>query len=178
MKRKIDVTKLCKLAFDPSTLTPTESGEESLQAIFFATSQFTRSLIISRGHATLHLAVSVGRSVGPSVCHIFWISSGFCITAPAQPSATGVPCIRPCWLFDGWRDHPTTPVTRGWAVKIKCKCSANELPGYLVQGQLTKNLPDVEERCIYMNKLAHFRPNLLNCEQIWFILMHTLSVWS
>ena len=39
---------------------------------------------------------SVDRSVGPS--H-FWILSGFCITAPAQPSATGLPCIRPCF---GW----------------------------------------------------------------------------
>ena len=45
--------------------------------------------LFSRGHATLHIAVSVGRS------HL-WIPSGFCITAPAQPSATGLPCIRPC----------------------------------------------------------------------------------
>ena len=37
---------------------------------------------------------SVGRSVRPK--H-FWIPSGFCITAPAQPSATGLPCIRPCF---------------------------------------------------------------------------------
>ena len=36
---------------------------------------------------------SVGRYVGTS--H-FWIPSGFRITAPAQPSATGLPCIRPC----------------------------------------------------------------------------------
>ena len=35
----------------------------------------------------------VGRSVHPS--H-FWIPSGFRITAPAKPSATGLPCIRPC----------------------------------------------------------------------------------
>ena len=27
----------------------------------------------------------------------FWIPSGFCITAPAQPSATGLPCIRHCF---------------------------------------------------------------------------------
>ena len=41
---------------------------------------------------------SVGRSVGPSVgpSH-FWIPSGFRITAPAQHSATGLPCIRPCF---------------------------------------------------------------------------------
>ena len=37
------------------------------------------------------------RSVGTSVrwSH-FLIASGFHITAPAQPSATGLPCIRPC----------------------------------------------------------------------------------
>ena len=49
----------------------------------------------SRGHATLHLAVSVGRSVRYK---LFWILSGFCITAPAQPSATVLPCIRPCFF--------------------------------------------------------------------------------
>ena len=45
--------------------------------------------LFSRGHAILHLAVflSVRRSVGPSVR-----------TAPAQPSATVLPCIRPCFL--------------------------------------------------------------------------------
>ena len=56
--------------------------------------------IFSRGHATLHLAVSVVRSVGMSVPpvlrHIFEFRAVFCITALAQPSATGLPCIRPC----------------------------------------------------------------------------------
>ena len=28
----------------------------------------------------------------------FWIESGFWITAPAQASATGLPCIRPCFI--------------------------------------------------------------------------------
>ena len=28
----------------------------------------------------------------------FWIATGFCITAPAQLSATVLPCIRPCLL--------------------------------------------------------------------------------
>ena len=59
------------------------------------------SFVFSRWHATLHLAVSIGRSVGlsarqsvgPSVCRPiglshFWIPGGFCFTAPAQPSAT------------------------------------------------------------------------------------------
>ena len=59
--------------------------------------QLLMLFILSRGHSTLHLAVSVGMSVGPSVGPSrFWILSGFCITAPAQPSATGLPCIRPC----------------------------------------------------------------------------------
>ena len=59
--------------------------------------------IFSRGHATQHLAVSVGRLVGMSVgmsvrpSH-FWIPSGYRITAPAQPSTTGLPCIRPCFF--------------------------------------------------------------------------------
>ena len=38
---------------------------------------------------------SVGWSVRPSQ---FWIPSGFRITAPAQPSPTGLPCIRPCFF--------------------------------------------------------------------------------
>ena len=49
-------------------------------------------------HATLHIAVSVGMSVGPSVRHIFWIPSNFRITAPKQPYTTGLPCIRPCFF--------------------------------------------------------------------------------
>ena len=33
----------------------------------------------------------------------FWNASGFSITAPAQPSATGLPCIRPCFpLPEQW----------------------------------------------------------------------------
>ena len=68
-----------------------------LIVIFYSLSLFFFFfLIFSRGHATLHLGLSVGRSVGPS--H-FWIPSDFRITAPAQPSATGLPCIRPCLLW-------------------------------------------------------------------------------
>ena len=63
--------------------------------------------LFSRGHATQHLALSVGPSVGQS--H-FWIPSGFRITAPAQPSATGLPCIRPCFL--------TIYVKHFWVKKI------------------------------------------------------------
>ena len=43
---------------------------------------------------SLHLAVSVRPSVRPKY---FWIAIGLRITAPARPSATGLPCIRPCW---------------------------------------------------------------------------------
>ena len=50
------------------------------------------SLIFSREHATLHLAVSVARLY-------FWTPNGFRITAPVQPSATGLPCIRPCYMI-------------------------------------------------------------------------------
>ena len=42
---------------------------------------------------------SVGRSVRPS--H-FGIPSTFRITAPAQLSATGLPCIRPCFFPGFW----------------------------------------------------------------------------
>ena len=55
----------------------------------------TRRALFSRGHATLHLAVSVGTSVRYEFC---WIPSNYCITAPAQSSATVLPCIRPCFL--------------------------------------------------------------------------------
>ena len=55
----------------------------------------THFRIFSRGHATLHLAVSVGRSLDRS--H-FLIPRGFGITALAQPSATGLPCIGPCFM--------------------------------------------------------------------------------
>ena len=55
-------------------------------------------LVFSRGHATLHLALSVGRLVGRSVGRSqFWIPSSFRITAAAQPSATGLPCSGPCY---------------------------------------------------------------------------------
>ena len=52
--------------------------------------------LFSRGHATLHLAVLVRWSVGPKY---FWIASGLWIIAPTQPSATGLPSIRPSFFF-------------------------------------------------------------------------------
>ena len=41
--------------------------------------QFYTISIVSRGHATLHLAVSVGRSVGPSFRHIFEFRAVFAL---------------------------------------------------------------------------------------------------
>ena len=51
-------------------------------------------VFFSRQHANLHLAMSVG----PSVPWLFLIASGVRITAPAHPSTTGLPCIRPCFI--------------------------------------------------------------------------------
>ena len=54
------------------------------------------------------------RSVGKS--H-FWILSGFCITAPAQPSATGLPCIWPCYAIRLKDLRPDTwPISSRWWV--------------------------------------------------------------
>ena len=39
------------------------------------------------------------RSVRPSVGHISEFRAFFCGTAPAQPFATGLPCIRPCLML-------------------------------------------------------------------------------
>ena len=48
---------------------------------------------------------SIRQSVGPSIrpSH-FWIAGSFCITAPAQLSATLLPCIRPCLDYNGLSD--------------------------------------------------------------------------
>ena len=51
--------------------------------------------VFRRGHASIHLAVSVC----PYVCHIFEFWVVFCITAPAQPSTTVFPRIQPCRPF-------------------------------------------------------------------------------
>ena len=55
--------------------------------------------LFSRGHATLHLAVSASPSVRPSKIFLK-LRAVFRIIAPAQPSATGLPCIRPCFHCD------------------------------------------------------------------------------
>ena len=64
---------------------------------FFCFLFFFLYAIFSRGHATT--PCRVGRPVGQSHC---WIAIGLCITAPAQLSATGLPCIRPCYLLMGF----------------------------------------------------------------------------
>ena len=49
---------------------------------------------------------SVGPSVRPSVTNISKLSIGLWIIAPAQPSATGLPCIRPCYCCrHDWRSR-------------------------------------------------------------------------
>ena len=72
---------------------PHATGVAVFPALFlrllFLVLLFTLLLFFSRGHATLHLAMSVGMSVCPS--H-FLIRSGVRITAPVQLSATGLPC--------------------------------------------------------------------------------------
>ena len=59
----------------------------SAMTTFFRLSNSSRKSFISifsRGHTTLELAVSVGRLVGRSVCHVTFMSH-----APAHSSATG-----------------------------------------------------------------------------------------
>ena len=65
-------------------------------------------VVFGCGHATLHFAVLVGPSsqmflqillLCRSVRHhkYYWIASGYPLTAPAQLSATVLPCIQPCF---------------------------------------------------------------------------------
>ena len=51
----------------------------------------------SRGHATLYLAVSVGRSVGPSVRNIFELRAVFGLLL--QPNRPRVDCVYPALFF-------------------------------------------------------------------------------
>ena len=52
----------------------------------------------------------------------FWMPSGFCITAPAQLSATGLLYVRPCLILACWvtikLGYTATPVACGWAGAI------------------------------------------------------------
>ena len=72
-------------------------------------------LYLYRGHAILHLAVSVSMSVCRYIRQShFWISSCFRITAPAQPSTTGLTCIQPCWISSCFRiGAPAQPSATG-----------------------------------------------------------------
>ena len=75
------------LSFDP------QISCHSLKSIFLALmkdrilkKQENSSSVFSRGHATLHLAMSVGRSVCRSICHIFEFRAVFAILLlPSHP---------------------------------------------------------------------------------------------
>ena len=64
--------------------------------------QSTQIFSRGRGHATLHLVVSVGKLVRSKY---FLILSGFCIVAPAQPSATVLPCIQSIYISASIMGH-------------------------------------------------------------------------
>ena len=70
--------------------------------LYFFLNIFFHPSIIKFLVADTRLYTLVRCSVGPS--H-FWITSGFCTTAPAQPSATGLPCIRPCLVPCRWLNN-------------------------------------------------------------------------
>ena len=107
--------------------------------------------VFSLGHLTLHLAVSVGTSVcryvGTSVRYEFcWIPSGYCITAPAQLSATVLPCIRPCWAHYSCPNaqvtfsitapaHPHAP-----GIIVYLTLSYNHTFRYNIKFEITENL--------------------------------------
>ena len=77
--------------------------------------------------------------------------------------------------MDGPTDYSSHPqVDSENKVQMQCKWITRAFGAEAVD----QNSPNIKERCIYMNILAHFLANLLNHEQIWFILMQTLSVWS
>ena len=75
-----------------------------------------------KGCADTRLYSSPHRSVRPSASPShFCIASGFCRTAPAQPSATRLPCIRPCLKQNhdvlccaSWRGIPCIASTAKW----------------------------------------------------------------
>ena len=63
---------------------------EAVAGVVAATAVETYSVFLLVIDARLHLAMSVHQYVGPSITFL----SG----APAQPSATGLPCIWPSFL--------------------------------------------------------------------------------
>ena len=103
------------------------SGEARLKPISRTES------IFSRGHATLHLVVSVGPSIGPSVRPAIDFSafaSGFRITAPAQSHETdvvvytGPPAAPAPHITAPAQPHATMPVrVSGLVCKVTAKVS-------------------------------------------------------
>ena len=78
----------------------------------------------------------VGRSVHRSVRRCirpshFWIPSGFCITAPAQPSVTGLPCIWPCSYVDNTYIAHRVNFLHLYSI-LKFKCNASLLYEWLL----------------------------------------------
>ena len=85
---------LTRFKLEPEHWSSTPSGPLPKKEFFLT--------FLSRGHATVHLAVSVGRLVCRSIPNIFELRfsrffrfCGFCITAPAQPFAAR---LRECQL--------------------------------------------------------------------------------
>ena len=92
-----DLRKEYSSSVDYSSMQTVTSASELFAFLLVCHMDVRRSvgwLIFSRGHVTLHLAMSVGPSVRRSVT--FLNCEQIRITAPAKPSATGLPCIRPC----------------------------------------------------------------------------------
>ena len=113
----------------------------------------------SRGHSSVHLAVSVGRSVRPSVrpSH-FWIPSGFRITAPAQLSATGLPCIRPCFFSSPHVPENKWHSQKKWIFRFS-------LGGY----------PEMCANCCHQNALLLKTPSFFHSLLLTFIILLTKS---
>ena len=87
------------------------------------------------------------RSAGPSVRYEFcWIPSGYCITAPAQLSATVLPCIRPCWAHYSCPNAQVTfPITapahpHAPGIFVYLTLSYNHTFRYNIKFEITENL--------------------------------------
>ena len=92
------------------------------------------SLVFSRGHPTLDLAMLVGQSDRRSDCPSvnpshFLTASVLCITVPVHPSASVSPCIRSlfkkmiqhiCFIMIIWRtNHRATPTKKAFYISVR-----------------------------------------------------------
>ena len=91
-----------------------ETEDRMIQSIVSKTAAARKRPILLRGSLrNLHLCTTpcrVGRYVCTSVTNTYEFWPFFCITAPAQESATILPCIRPCY-------HPRRVSKNGWRQK-------------------------------------------------------------